>query len=70
MTIGINVSVNGNYKAPVKVMHQNGDLTEFVLSGRDHEGPNVRWIDFYHGNNGSVVSVTVGPESQDNGEAP
>ena len=68
MTISIYVSVNGNYKAPVKVVNQNGDVTETVVSGRGSDGPKVHYIDFYHGNAGSVVEVTVGPESQDNGD--
>jgi hypothetical protein len=68
MTIGIKVSANGNYKVPVKVVHQYGTEEHFVVSGRGHEGPKVQDIPFYHGSPTNVVTITVGPESADNGE--
>lgn len=69
MTISIKVSVNGNYKVPVTTKY--GDdvppSTE-VISGRGHEGPFVKEIPYYHGSNPSnIVTVSVGPEEQDNG---
>lgn len=69
MTISIKVSVNGNYKVPVIVQRDTGEpaLTD-VISGRGHEGPFVMDIPYYHGGS-KVVTVTVGPEEQDNGEA-
>ena len=62
MTISIQVSVNGNYEAPVKVQYQDGTETSEIVSGKGHEGPNVKYIPFYHGSTESVVTVTVGPE--------
>lgn len=63
MTVLIKVSVNGNYKIPVK----QGEK-ETIVSGRQNclegKGPNV--VDFYptHGD-GSVF--IIGPEIPDNG---
>lgn len=67
MTININVSVNGNYKVPVKVQYGEGEPTTEVITGRGHEGPFVKNISYYHGSD-TVVTVTVGPEDQDNGD--
>ncbi len=67
MTISISVSVNGNYKVPVTVKRGAEEATTEVVSGRGHEGPNVKHIPYYHGTDGDVV-VTVGKEEQDNGE--
>ena len=66
MTISIQVSVNGNYKCPVKFKHGDREKTE-VVSGRGSEGPKVLNIPFYHGS--EVMTVEIGPETQDNGEA-
>lgn len=69
MTININVSVNGNYKVPVTTKYGENEPTTEVISGRGHEGPFVKSIPYYHGSNPSnVVTVTIGPEEQDNGE--
>lgn len=68
MTISIQVSVNGNYKVPVTVTDQAGNYTTEVISGRGHEGPFVKHIDYYHGNTGFGVTVFVGKEEQDNGD--
>ena len=67
MTISIQVSVNGNYKVPVTVTNQDGSETTEVISGRGHEGPFVKHINYYHGSN-EGVTVFVGKEEQDNGE--
>lgn len=67
MTIGISVSVNGNYKAPVKVVRQDGSEENHVVSGFGLGRPNVLSINHYHGQS-NVTSVTVGPEEQDNGD--
>ena len=67
MTINIKVSVNGNYKVPVTVQYGDGEPTTEVISGRGHEGPFVKNISYYHGSE-TVVTVTVGPEEQDNGD--
>lgn len=67
MTISIKVSVNGNYKVPVTTHYANQEPTTEVISGRGHEGPFVKDIPFYHGPNCPTVTVTVGPEEQDNG---
>jgi hypothetical protein len=70
MTISINVSVNGNYKVPVKTQYGDAEPTTEVISGRGHAGPYVKSIPYYHGSNPSnVVTVTIGPEEPDNGEA-
>ena len=70
MTIDIKVSVNGNYKVPVTTKYGENEPTTEVITGRGHEGPFVRVIPYYHGSNpGNVVTVTVGPEEYDNGEA-
>lgn len=69
MTISINVSVNGNYKVPVTTQYGENEPATEVISGRGHDGPFVKQIPYYHGDNPSnVVKVTVGPESADNGE--
>lgn len=65
MTIGIQVSVNGNYKVPVTVKYKDGAETTETISGKGHEGPNVKYIDYYKGRD-EVVTITVGPESPDN----
>lgn len=68
MTISIKVSVNGNYKVPVTTKYGDGEPTIEVISGRGHEGPFVKDIPYYHSSNSSnVVTVSVGPEEQDNG---
>lgn len=69
MTISIQVSVNGNYKAPVKITRQDGTVENHVVSGFGQPGPNILYVPYYHGSNDGVVTVEVGPESQDNGEA-
>lgn len=69
MTISITVSVNGNYKVPVTTKYGNNEPTTEVITGRGHSGPFVKHIPYYHGSNpGNVVTVTVGPEEQDNGD--
>lgn len=65
MTISISVSVNGNYKCPVKYKHGDREVEELV-SGRDHEGPKVLYIPFYH--SADIMSLEIGPEEQDTGE--
>lgn len=68
MTISIQVSVNGNYKVPVTTKYGENEPTTEVISGRGHEGPFVKYIQYYHGSNPSnIVVVTVGPEEPDNG---
>lgn len=67
MTISITVSVNGNYKVPVKVQYEDGQESTEVISGRGHPGPFVKHVPHYHGPS-KVTTVTVGPEEQDNGE--
>jgi hypothetical protein len=64
MTISIQVSVNGNYKAPVTVQRGTDSPTTEVVSGRGLDKPNVKYIPYY---SGEVVTVSVGPEEQDNG---
>ena len=65
MTISVQVSVNGNYKCPVS--YKQGDREESqVISGRDSDGPKVLHIPFYHGPD--AMTVSVGPEEQDNGD--
>lgn len=68
MTISIRVSVNGNYKIPVKTQYGDSEPTTEVISGRGHDGPFVKDIPYYHGSNPSnVVTVEIGPEEPDNG---
>jgi hypothetical protein len=65
MTVSVQISVNGNYKLPVT--YKQGDREEnFTISGRGHNGPNVRHIPFYH--SADVMTLQLGPESPDNGE--
>ena len=66
MTISVQVSVNGNYKCPVKFKQGEREQTE-VVSGRGNEGPKVLYIPFYH--SADVMTVEIGPETQDNGDA-
>lgn len=67
MTISISVSVNGNYKAPVKVTREDGSVENHVVSGFGMDRPNVLSINHYHGAS-NVTTIAVGPESQDNGD--
>ena len=64
MTISIKVSVNGNYKVPVTVKHDDQDPVTEVISGRGLNAPFVKDIPAYHS---KITTVTVGPEEQDNG---
>jgi len=67
MTVSVRVSVNGNYKLPVS--YRRGDREEsFTLSGRGKDGPDERYISFYHGPD--AMTLSVGPEEPDNGDAP
>lgn len=69
MTISIKVSVNGNYKVPVTTKYGDKVPTTEVISGRGHDGPFIKNIPYYHGSNpGNVVTVSIGPEEQDNGQ--
>lgn len=65
MTVNVKVSVNGNYKLPVSY-EQGGRKESFEISGRGHSGPNEKQINFSHGLD--VMTLQIGPESQDNGE--
>lgn len=66
MTINVTVSVNGNYKCPVS--YKQGDREEnHVISGRGRDTPNELHIPFYHG--ADAMTLNVGPEEPDNGEA-
>ena len=68
MTISIKVSVNGNYKVPVTTKYGDNEPTTEVISGLGHAGRFVKDIPYYHGSYPSnVVTVSVGPEEQDNG---
>lgn len=67
MTIGISVSVNGPYRAPVKVVREDGGEENHVVSGFGLDRPNVLSINHYHGSS-KVTTVTVGPEEPDNGD--
>ena len=67
MTISINVSVNGNYKVPVTIKYGAGEPTTEVISGRGLTAPFVMQIPFYQSVNCQSVTVTVGPEEQDDG---
>jgi hypothetical protein len=66
MTIGINISVNGNYKAPVKVTRDDGSEEHHVVSGFGLDRPSVLYVNHYHGA-ARVTTVSVGPEEPDNG---
>jgi len=57
MTVKITVSVNGNYKIPVK----QGEKVTWV-SGKNHPGP--RLVDFYPSHGDEAVLV-IGPEEND-----
>jgi hypothetical protein len=66
VTIGIKVSVNGNYKCPVTF--KQGDRQEnHVVSGFGRDTPNELYIPFSHG--AEVMTLNIGPEEPDNGEA-
>lgn len=60
MTTKVTVSVNGNYKMPVK----QGETVTWV-SGRNSEGPKVQEFWPMHGGGETFV---IGPEEPDNGE--
>ena len=68
MTIAIKVSVNGNYKVPVTIKYGDNEASTEVISGRGCAGPFVKDIPYYHGSNpNNIVTVSVGPEEEDNG---
>ena len=60
MTTKVSVSVNGNYKIPVK----QGEVVTWV-SGRGHAGP--KEVDFWPSNHGDGTVFVIGPEEPDNG---
>jgi hypothetical protein len=60
MTTNITVSVNGNYKIPVK----QGETVTWV-SGRDSDGPNA--VNFSPHDHGDGTVFVIGPEEQDSG---
>lgn len=60
MTTKISVSVNGNYKIPVK----QGEAVTWV-SGRGSEGPKI--VDYFPHSHGDGTTFTIGPEEPDNG---
>lgn len=62
MTTKVTVSVNGNYKIPVK----QGETTT-VVSGRGHDGP--KSMDFWPHSHGDGTVFIIGPEEPDNGDA-
>lgn len=64
MTVSVKVSVNGNYKVPVKYKQGAREVSE-VVSGRGSQGPKELSIPFYHGPD--VMTLEVGPEEADNG---
>lgn len=66
MTITVKISVNGNYKCPVTYKQGDREVTE-VVSGSGRDTPNELYISFYHGPD--LMTLTVGPESPDNGES-
>lgn len=61
MTTKVTVSVNGNYKIPVK----QGEVTT-IVSGRGHEGP--KSVDFWPHSHGDGTVFVIGPEKPDNGD--
>lgn len=62
MTTSVKISVNGNYKVPVR--WKQGDHEEqMVVSGRGREGPNEQTIWFQHGND--AMMLEIGPETYD-----
>lgn len=67
MTISISVSVNGNYRVPIRVQYEDGRESNEVISGRGHDGPFVRHVPHYHGAS-KVTTVSVGPEQPDDGD--
>jgi hypothetical protein len=69
MTISIQVSINGNYKVPVTVQYGDEPSTTEIITGRGHEGPFVKNINYYHGSS-TIVSISVGPESYDDPSLP
>lgn len=62
MTTTIAVSVNGNYKIPVK----QGEIVTWV-SGRGAIGPKV--MNFHPHSHGDGTTFLIGPEEPDNGDA-
>jgi hypothetical protein len=65
MTVSVQVSVNGDYKVPVTYKQGDRENTT-VVSGRGHVGPNVHYINFYHGPD--AMTLSIGPEERDTGE--
>lgn len=64
MTTTVTISVNGDYKTPVK--YKQGDReVSLEISGRGSDGPKVETIPFYHGND--IMTIEIGPETKDEG---
>jgi hypothetical protein len=64
MTVSIKISVNGNYKLPVK--YKQGEVEkEIVLTGRGKVGPHEENVHFVHG--AEAMTLVVGPEERDDG---
>ena len=61
MTTTVTVSVNGNYKMPVK----QGETTTWV-SGRGNPGPKSQT---FYPTHGGGETFEIGPEEPDNGDA-
>lgn len=64
MTVSVKVSVNGNYKLPVKYKQGDREVSD-TISGRGHPGPKEVSIPFYHGSD--VMTLEIGPEERDDG---
>ena len=67
MTITIQVTIQGNYKVPIKVVRPGHPDEEVVITGRNAGGPVSRHFTHFHGDE-STTQVTVGPEVFDDGK--
>lgn len=64
MTVSVKITVNGNYKLPVK--YKQGDReVSLVVSGYGLDVPGEHQVAFYHGPD--VMTLELGPEEPDHG---
>jgi len=63
MTTQVSISVNGDFKVPVKYKQGDREVSLEVSGKGSTNGPKVETIPFYHGNN--IMTLEIGPETKD-----
>lgn len=65
MTVSVRISVNGNYKLPIRYKQGERDVS-LEITGRGNDGPKAHDVSFYHGSD--AMTLVVGLEEADSGE--